>query len=136
MPHRDWIWLTRLDSSPALNCLKKSAGRLRIRIMDAAWTESSSLVFSRSVSMTFTVLSSRVLRLVQIMKMVMPHRSRGLPLSSTWPKRMPFSLGVSMPTRDTAKAPASTSIRSAMERQSRIKRIRDARFSFVRGKGL
>ncbi|CDC62701.1 unknown [Clostridium sp. CAG:448] len=127
---------TRLESSPALYCLKKSAGSDITRIMVAASTEMFSLVSIRAVIMFFTAEISSVLTETQTKKTAIAASSRMLPDSRTRSNSSLFSIGVSIPKSDSASVARAISTKSDAEKVPTMYLASPGRLSFCSGKGL
>ena len=93
---------TRLESSPALYCLKKAAGRDSTRIIDAASTEIFSFVVIRADTKPFTTSNTRDESVTQIMNIAIPRSTCALPEPSTSENSFWLSLGIIIPTPVTA----------------------------------
>ena len=106
----------RLESSPALYCLKKSAGSDMTRIIVAASTDRFSFVSIRAVSMLFTAERSSVLTETQTVKAASARRMRVFPEGSTRSNSSRLSIGESRPTSDTASVASAIKTKSETER--------------------
>ena len=129
-------WDTRLESSPELYCLKKSAGSDMTRIMVAASTDIFSLVSIRIVIIFFTAVISSVLIETQIEKKVIEASRRILSDCNTFPNRSLLIIGEIMPIRDSASVARAIITKSDTESVRTIYAASDPRLSFFSGNGL
>lgn len=93
----------RLESSPELYCLKKSAGSDMIRIIVAASMEIFSFVSIRAVIIFFTAEISRVLTETETEKNAIAISRRTLRESSTRSKSSFVIIGDIMPMSESAR---------------------------------
>ena len=126
----------RLESSPELYFLKKSAGSDMILIMVAASTDMLSFVSMREVIMFFTAVISNVLTETHTEKNAMERSRRMLPDVSTRSNNSLLIIGEIIPMSDKASVARAIITKSDTESVRTIYAAREGKLSFFSGKGL
>ena len=132
----DDICAARLDKSPEPYPLKKSAGRLIIRIIAAACTETLILVFILAVIISLVAEISKELTDTETVNTAIDKSSLTLPDGKTAANKILLSLGESIPIKESASVARAISAKSAAESVSAIYFATEPRPIFLSGKGL
>ena len=130
------ICAARLESSPELYCLKKSAGSDITLIIVAASTDMFSFVSIRAVIMFFTDEISSVLTETQTVKNASASSMRVFSDDSTRPNSSLFSTGEIIPISVRARVARAIITKSDIESVRAMCAASDERLSFFSGKGL
>ena len=128
--------LERLDSSPELMLLKKSAGRLIMRIIDAACTFMFILVFMRAVIIALTAFISSVLMDTHTVNTETAMSSDISPDSSTSLNSSLFIYGMNMPTAVAASVASAIIMKSDTDSVSAMYFTNSPMPIFLSGRGL